>query len=143
MDTFKLDLKTLTVTIPDDVATPSIASVGELVVKFTPGSGQTQELKYHQEGKPSRNMQTWTYTFIPVGHAGVINYHPGDKLTAELAARSIQKDYRLVWSAGRSNWYQQDNLGQPPRLDTDPAVGVQLLTSNGALTGPSLLPNLR
>jgi len=145
-DKFELDLRTVNVTVPDDLVEPPIVAANSLTITLRPRIGAPQEYKYRVEGSPERKRPLTTYSFVPVGHSGRIEYLPGDGLTATASVRSERQDYGLVWSAGRSAWYQIDNLVQPPRIEKagsnpDPATGVRLSVPNASLSAPVLFPN--
>jgi hypothetical protein len=151
-DRFELNLKAIQVAIPDDLLGQRATPAGRLVVTHTPSGGQPVEYAYRQEGEGKRDRPVTTYTFVPDGHSGTIQYRPGDGLTATLPLRAGGEEYRLVWQSGRSAVYQIDRLAQAPRLERvgpvpapEPAAGVRLTVSppGGLPAVPVLFPDLR
>ena len=113
-DRFELNLKSIQVAIPDDLLGQRATPAGRLVVTHTPAGGQPVESAYRLEGEGKRDRPVTTYTFVPDGHSGTIQYRAGDGLTATLPLRAGGEEYRLVWQSGRSAVYQIDRLAQPP-----------------------------
>jgi hypothetical protein len=151
-DRFELNMESIQVAIPDDLLGSRATPAGRLVVTHTPAGGEPVEYPYRQEGEGKRDRPMTTYTFVPAGHSGTIQYRPGDELTATLPLKAGGEEYRLVWQSGRSTVYQIDRLAQAPRLERVgpvpapvPAPGVRLTVSppGGLPTVPVLLPDLR
>lgn len=151
-DRFELTMKSIQVAVPDDLLGQRAVPAGRLVVAHTPAGGQPVESAYRPEGEGKRDRPVTTYTFVPDGHSGTIQYRPGDGLTASLPLKAGGEEYRLVWQSGRSTVYQIDRLAQAPRLERvgpvpapEPAAGVRLTVGppGGLPAVPVLFPDLR
>lgn len=141
---FDVTLKTLDVTIPDDLLDARVVPAGKLVVRHQPAGGEAKEYAFRQAGDGTRDRPVTVFRFTPDGHPGTLVFRPGDDVSASLAVRSGGQDFRLVWSGGRSAAFRWDALTQPPVLEKIgplPApVRVPGVTLAGGPTVPGLLP---
>ncbi|OWK40908.1 hypothetical protein FRUB_04800 [Fimbriiglobus ruber] len=149
-DRFDLDLRSVVVTLPDDLLEQRPEPRGSFVVTHTPAGGAPREYKFRVEGDGRREHAATAFTFVPDGPSAAIPYRSGDGLTAALGLRAGGREYRLVWSGGRSAVYQFDRLWAPPKVEKvgplpvpEPAPGVRLVVPPpGTLPAiPALLPD--
>lgn len=149
-DRFDLELKSVSVAVPDDLLDPRPLPAGPLVVTHTPAGRPPVEYRFRVDGEPRRERPMTIHAFAPDGHPGRIEYRPGDGLTATLPLRSDGADARLVWAVSRTPVYQFDALARPPRLErggpvrtSEPASGVRLtVTPPGGLPAvPAVVPD--
>ncbi len=145
-DRFEATVKSLEVTVPDDLLDYRALPAGKLVVRHTPAGGEPREYPYRQQGDGVRDRPVTVFRFTPDGHPGTLTLRPGDEVIATLPLRSGGQEYRLVWSGGRSAAYRWDALGQPPVLEKVgplPApVRVPGVKLEGFPTVPGLLPDV-
>lgn len=147
-DRFELDLRGLTLQIPDDLR---VRPVGKLSIYHRSG-GEAQPpllFRIRGEGRRDAKNRVTRYALEPETGATPI-YRPGDSLWAELPLRDKDnRDMLFTWSACRSLVYQLERLVRPPRLHRkdqentagDIAEGVLLLVPEGGIPAvPDLLP---
>jgi hypothetical protein len=144
-----VNVKVLSVTIPDDLLEPRATPTGKLLVKH---GNKAKEYNFQVVGDPKRERPLSVYNFVAVGSAMQFDYLPGEELVAELKLRSGSDEYTLIWSASRSKLFQLDALQQPARLEkVGPIPATRLVNdvrmvpipSDGWPTVPQLLPERR
>ncbi len=144
---FDVTLKSLDLTIPDDLLDARAVPAGKLVVRVHPPGGEAKEFAFKPVGDGTRDRPVTVFRFTPDGHPGTLSLRPGDDVTATLPLRSGGQDYRLVWSGGRSASFRWDALNQPPVLEKVgplPApVRVPGVKLDGGPAVPGLLPDVK
>lgn len=144
---FEVTLKSLEVTIPDDLLDARAVPAGKLVVSHQPLGGEAKEYAFKQQGDGTRDRPVTVFRFTPDGHPGSLSLRPGDDVTAALPLRSGGQDHRLVWAGGRSAAFRWDALSQPPVLEKVgplPApVRVPGVKLDGGPAVPGLLPDVK
>jgi hypothetical protein len=147
-DHFDLDLRGLTLQIPDDLR---VRPVGKLSVYHRSGgeARPTLSFRIRGEGRRDAKHRVTLYTLEPEGGA-TLTYRPGDSLWAELPLRDKDnRDMLFTWSACRSLVYQFERLVRSPRLHRkdqentagEIAEGVLLIVPEGGVPRvPDLLP---
>ncbi len=147
-DRFDLDLRSLTLTLPDDL---NVRPIGNLTIQHRSASENKSTLTFAQRGAPQRDakLRLTRYTFGAEA-ATTLSYKPGDTLWAELPVSKDAegRDRQLLWSGCRSIVFQFERLQKPPRLtrtdgkDSKVAEGVELSISpaSGVPRVPALLP---
>jgi hypothetical protein len=144
-DRFELEMRTLSLTIPDDL---NVRPVGKLSI-FHQAKGEAQPTLTYRllgEGRREARRRATIYTLVPEDGTTLI-YRPGDTLWAEM---SLNGEAQLSWSGCRSLVYQYERLLRVPRLlrpGSDPAAaplakGVNLAVTpeRGIPPVPDLLP---
>jgi len=115
-DRFDLELRGLTLTIPDAL---KARPVGNLVLYDRTGDNPPVTYKFVPAGEPQHDpLHGLTrYAYAPDSPV-TITYKPGDGLWAELALTkdSEGRERSLLWSGSRSLIYQFDRLHRAPRL---------------------------
>ena len=147
-DRFELELRSLTLQIPDDL---KVRPVGPLTVYHRPdGEARSLTFKLLGEGRRDPRRRVTSYTLVPEG-ATSLTYRPGEQLWAELPLRDADnRDWRFTWSVCRSLAYQFERLLRSPRLhrpnqentEGSLAEGVSLSVTpeRGLPRVPDLLP---
>jgi GTPase SAR1 family protein len=154
-DHFTLDLKRLTLVLPEAVAGKfRIRSIGPLQVYHSSPdknpSGPELLLKpigTQWQRDEARKAQTWT---LRSESNKVLTYQPGDNLWAEMTVDTGKEGkWQLTWARGSSVW-QFECLSKPPRLHPadqpntkgDLVEGLTLEVTEGSAlpTVPALLP---
>lgn len=158
---FPLELRRLSLVIPDQLATPNPLRVepdGLLSLYHLPTSKKSPALTFRVTGgvqrDPSRRVSI--YTLSPTDDRSTLTYRPGDELWATLPLKDRDGDKRdnmLTWARSRSEVFQVERLSQPPRIHRrdqdntagDIAPGVQLTTDppGGIPLVPELVPVVR
>jgi hypothetical protein len=113
-DVFDLDLRRLTIEIPDRL---DKQPTDELAVYLQPAGDKHLFVKTDNKQRDAQRGVT-RYLYRAVKQASIV-YHPGDVLWAELPLRDVDKrdqDWRFTWVRGRSELYQFERLARPPRL---------------------------
>jgi 50S ribosome-binding GTPase len=115
-DHFELELRGLTLTIPDSL---KARPVGNLIVYARAGDNPAVTYKFAPTGEPQHDpiRGLTRYTYALDNQAG-ITYKPGDGLWAELGLTkdSEGRERSLRWYGSRSLIYQMDRLHRPPRV---------------------------
>jgi hypothetical protein len=147
-DRFDLELRRLTLEIPDDL---KVRPVGPFALTLrSGGERQTLELEPAGDGRRDARRRVTAYAFRPTG-ADRLTYRPGDKLWAEVPLKdAANEEWLFGWSRYRSEIYQFERLSNPPRLYrkgqdgnlSKPAEGVvlEVVPENGLPRVPDLLP---
>jgi hypothetical protein len=111
---FDLDLRRLTLEIPDDL---KVRPAGPFALTLRTG-GDRIVLEFEQAGDGRRDARrrVTAYAFRPTG-ADRLTYRPGDRLWAELPLKDETNDeWRFGWARYRSEIYQFERLSNLPRL---------------------------
>jgi hypothetical protein len=149
-DAFDLDLRRLTLEIPDRLdKRPS----DDLTVYLEiPGEDQAKKLRFEITDKQRDAQRGVTQYLLRASKQQTIAYHPGDVLWAALPLRDVDQrdqEWSLTWARGHSELYQFERLIRPPRLrpkDQPAAEGtivedVRISVTQGSLPPvPDLLP---
>lgn len=150
-DQFDLEMDSLTLQVPDDLA---VRPVGKLAVYHRAGT-ELRTLAFRPQGEGVRDPQRrlTTYRFVPEGGKTLV-FRPGDSLWADLPLRDKDnRDMLFTWSICRALTYQFERLQRPPRLhrkDQDNTAGeiaegvvLRVNPSRGLPRVPDLLPVVR
>jgi hypothetical protein len=114
-DEFELDLRRLTLEIPDRL---NKHSTDDLVV-YLQRAGETISYRFEIIGNPRDARRGVTQYLLQATKQAPIVYHPGDLLWAEMRLRDVDKrdeEWTLTWARCRSELYQFERLTRPPRL---------------------------
>jgi hypothetical protein len=114
-DEFDLDLRRLTLEIPDRL---NKHSTDDLVV-YVQRAGETTGYRFEIIGNPRDAKRGVTQYQLQAAKQAAIVYQPGDLLWAEMRLRDVDKrdeEWTLTWARCRSELYQFERLTRPPRL---------------------------
>lgn len=148
---FDADLRSVELTVPDDLRAQRVVPAGNLVLTNTQAGQPPREYAFRPVGTPRREGPTAVYRFVPDGHDGRVTFRPGDGVTAALRVRSGGQEFRLEWANGRSAVYQFGRLTREPSIrradpaaPAEPATGVRLaaVPETGLPAVPVLLPDV-
>jgi hypothetical protein len=150
---FEFDLRSIRLTIPDDLRDSRLRPAGKLVIH---NQSTNTSLTFRLEGDGVHDPRQRLTSFpMPVEGTLMLTVRPGDAVSAEMPAKdALGREWKLSWSGGyRSPLYQWECLALPPRLnraDQKPeagerAEGVTLMPApeRGLPRVPDLLPSLR
>lgn len=142
---FPLELKRLTLSIPDDIDAGAarvrqLRPVGNLSVRHEANKKETA-LTFETSGGGERDLQAQAmkYAFKATGEQ-TLTYRPGDKLSAVLSLKDADgREWVAEWLRGRSRVYQLDHLVYEPVLyrkdqgsdKGQPAAGMTLRVTLG------------
>jgi hypothetical protein len=149
-DRFELDLRALTLTLPDSL---KARPVGSLVIYHRSGDNPTATYRFAQTGEPQHDAVRGItrFSFAPDSRVQLA-YKPADGVWAELAltkdANGVERS--LSWSGSRSLTYQFQRLLSHPRLlrkgqkDTEGVIASDVTLSvtpeGGIPRVPDLMP---
>ncbi len=133
-ESYEADFSILELRLPNDLRDRRLIPRGDLRIRIDGMQWNARELIFRQSGEPEVSSQWSLYRYIPMGHDGKIDFHPGDIVTADLTVRSGTVEYRLLWNAETSSVFSFDRLNREPELRAldsnilgERATGVRLL----------------
>jgi hypothetical protein len=150
-DAFDLDLRQLTLEIPDRL---DMLPTDDLTLYLeVPGDDKAKKYRFEIKKNKERDAQRGvTQYLLEAANQQVIVYHVGDTFWAALPLREVDKrdqEWSLTWARGHSELYQFERLIRPPRLrpKDQPAnegkivEDVRIIVTEGSLPPiPDLMP---
>ena len=142
---FDFDVKGFELAIPLSLRVPVVVPAGPVAVTVTPRDGGAAVTRtFAAAGDGAQQGLVTVHRFA--SDAGFA-YRPGDGFRVEVAARSGDQRFKLVWEDGGSPTFQFDRLAREPKIVRDggpaePAPGVTLTPAAGSRVPgvPPLLP---
>jgi hypothetical protein len=148
-DRFDAEVRSIELTVPDDLRGQRAVPTGPFVIAVKPASGPAGEYRYRPEGETRRDGPASVAQFVPDGHDGKLVIRPGDEVTAAVPLRAGGQEFELAWSASRTRVYTFDRVSRQPEVRrrddpsvTERATGVRLMMfpEGGWPAVPPLLP---
>lgn len=146
---FDLDLRRLTLVVPDDL---KVRPAGNFTVSHGAGGALATAFTFEpaEDGRRDPRRRVTEYAFRPAADASFV-YRPGDTLSAELPLRDVDnQEWQFTWTSSRSQVFAFERLSRPPRLhrkDQESALGkvveevtLTVMPERGLPVVPDLLP---
>jgi hypothetical protein len=151
---FDLQLRAITITIPNSLPQGPVMPSESLALNFRPQAiedkKQTTLLFRLDKSATTDNLRERKYRFVLSEGDGRLEFKPGDMIQAELRVAKGERMLQLVWSRSRTASFAFEALQREPMLT---AVGATeagaiadgvILNADGMLpTFPELLPDVR
>ena len=150
---FELQLKSLTLSIPNNLPQGPLVPGEDLYIFLRPQGGTTARttLTFHIDRPATiEGVRAKQYRYRLTEGDGVLRFKPRDEFGAELNLKKGDKIWQFVWSNARTASFAFESLKQPPTANAagasergTPADGVTLEIEGKFPTVPAMLPDLR
>lgn len=150
---FEIQIKSLTLTVPNNLPQGPFVPGEDLVVFLRPQGGTADRITLSfriDRGATVEGVREKEYRYKLTGNASVLTYKPLDEFGADLNLKKGDRVWQLIWSDSRTATFAFESLRRVPLLSVagstergTPAVGVTLAIDGVFPDVPKLIPDLR